>query len=257
MNIHAWLPYMLPILIAVAYIRYLAIPYPTSVPAKASRAFVHFIVFIVVIWLIYSYNVGRAIDEVDEENATVLPDTFLPKLVENINGNHWHTDHPDLYSDSMSYKPFEFLFLQKHAEVIALFKEMEFAQRYDNAAYMQSAVLMERFLQRYYKIVILDNEDTLVIEHMLSMLKDIRKEMMNSLHSLMINVPVYFKRPVLKHKQPTSRYLKGCIRKIQAFTYDKMLLASKKANNDGRNTYDRRHGPPYSLNEFRDEHDVY
>jgi hypothetical protein len=89
------------------------------------------------------------------------------------------------------------------------------------------------------------------------MLKDIRKELLNSLHTLSINVPIYFKRPVLKNKQPTSAYLRKCLRKLQGFTYDKLLLASKKANADGLEIYNRRHKPPYSANEFKDEHDVY
>jgi hypothetical protein len=251
MNIHDLLPYTLPIIITIAYVRYL-----TYVP-QSNSGFIHFIVFIIVIWLIYSYNVARSIDEADPDNATIVPDTFLSDLEAQIGNHQWHSDHTDLYADSMGNKPFKFLFLQKHVEVIKILKDIEFAQRYDKASYMQSAVLIERFLRRYYKIINIDDEDTLIIEHMLTMLKDIRKELMNSLHTLLISVPVYFKRPVLKNKQPTSRYLRDSIRKIQAFTYDKLLLASKKANNDGRNTYNRRHSPPYSLNEFKNVHDVY
>jgi len=256
-TIYTVLPYALPALVVISYIYFVTRPAVNTISGRIGRGFIHFLVFVVIVWFLYAYDVSRRMDEADTENTEVVPDTFIPDMIERVKGRHWHTDHPDLYADSMGYKAFAFVFLPKHPEIMAVFKDFDFARRYDEGSYAQCVVLMERFLQRYYKLIVTDDEDWVVIGQMYSMLKDIRRELLNTMHSLSINVPIHFKRPILKNKQPTSLYMRKCLRKLQAFTYDKMLVASKKVNLDGRNLYDRRHKPPYTPNEFADEHNVY
>lgn len=255
--VHLALPYALPALFVVAYLVYLMQPAPTNASSASARVLVHGIVFFVVMWFLYVYDVGRRFEEADAESK-VMPDTFMQDATASVQGVHWHTNKVDVYADSMGTgKPFAFVFLPKHPEMVAVFKGLEFAKRYDESSYMQSMVLLERFLQRYYKLIVLDDDDSTVVGHIHTMLKDIRTDLLNTMHNLIINVPTLFKRPVLKNKQPTGEYIGDCLRKVQAFTYGKLMLASKKANADGVNLYDRRHKPPYSPNEFRDEHDVY
>lgn len=254
--VHLALPYVLPALFVVAYLVYLMQPAPTNAASASARVLIHGIVFFVVMWFLYVYDVGRRLEEADAESK-VMPDTFMQDATVSAQGVQWHTNKVDLYSSSMSAKPFVFVFLPKHPDLVDVFKGLEFTKRYDESSYMQSMVLLERFLQRYYKLIVLDDNELVVIGHMHTMLKDIRTDLLNTMHNLIINVPTLFKRPVLKNKQPTGEYIGDCLRKVQAFTYEKLMLASKKANADGRNLYELRHKPPYSPNEFRDEHDVY
>lgn len=247
-NVAAWLPYVMPGLMAVAYI-YFATHSSRRIPERLA-IFIHLIVFGIAVYAVYLFNVKDAI-EGNSALAKASDDAFIKKITSNTR-YHIETDHIDIYPDMMEKRKVRFDFIPKTPEIVKLLKDTHFTKYYDQASYVQIQILIERFLRLYYNMLIYP--EAYAVEDYQS-LKHIRTELLNTFQRLITNVPLNFKRMIFRDKVPTDKYLLKRLRFLQAFTTDKLRTMSAKC--DVRKEYGLRYKAPWCSNEFKNDHELF
>jgi len=238
-------PFLLPASLILAYVYYIFVSSKGTSYSQASA--VHITMFCLFVYGYYLYNVQ---EKVDGNLAKMSDDAFIEKITKDVK-YHIETDQVSMYPDSMSYKEIRFDYIPKHPDIVTLLKDTYFTKHFDKAAYTQVQILIERFLALYYEMLLQSKEECALS---FPTLKAIRKELLNTFHNLIINVPIQFKR-VFRKKVPTDKYLLLRLRKLQAITYSKLQIISNKC--DLRQEYELRFKPPYGSNEFDDQHTMF
>ena len=238
-------PFLLPVSLIVAYLYYIFVS--SKGTSYGQTSVVHIVMFCLFVYGYYLYNVQ---EKVDGNLAKMSDDAFVEKITKDVK-YHIETDQVSMYPDSMSYRQIRFDYIPKHPDIVTLLKDIYFTKHFDKAAYTQVKILSERFLALYYDML-LQSEPECALSF--PKLKAMRKELLNTFHNLIINVPIQFKR-VFRKKVPTDKYLHIRLRKLQAITYSKLQIISNKC--DTRKEYDLRFKPPWGSNEFENQHTVF
>jgi hypothetical protein len=198
----------------------------------------------------YGYYLYNVQEKVDGNLAKMSDDAFVEKITTDVK-YHIETDRVNMYPDSMSRREMRFDYIPKHPDIVAILKDTYFTKHFDKAAYIQVQILIERFLVLYYDMLMQSEQECALT---FPLLKDIRKELLNTFHNLIINVPIQFKWAFRK-KVPTDKYLHRRLKKLQAITYSKLQIISNKC--DIRKEYNLQFKHPRGSNEFDDQHTVF
>jgi len=238
-------PYVLPVSLILAYLYYIFVS--SKGTSRGQTAIVHIVMFSLFMYGYYLYNVQ---EKVDGNLAKMSDDAFVEKITKDVK-YHIETDQVNMYPDSMPRKEMRFDYIPKHPDIVTLLKDTYFTKHFDKAAYTQVQILIERFLVLYYDMLMQSEQECALS---FPKLKAIRKELLNTFHNLIINVPIQFKR-IFRKKVPTDKYLQIRLRKLQAITYSKLQIISNKC--DTHKEYNLRFKPPWGSNEFDNQHTVF
>ena len=160
------------------------------------------------------------------------------------------TDQVAFYPPSLAAgEPLKFVFMDKHPELVDMFKDLAFIQDWDPSGYREILVLTERFLQIYWRV--LKNEDKTEMEMSVPILRDIKREILNVFHAFVYQVPLYFKQPKYKHLNPTDAFLAKHQKFLKAFLYKKLRILSRQWHGEHM-PYSLRPNPPWPRNEHAD-----
>lgn len=228
----------LPLLLILSYVFFLL--------RHASAMWFHVIIWSIFMYLVYAYDLKGKWDGKDAKPAESR-NTFVKNILGNVDFQT-ETNKCALYPTYRKGHPFRFVFLPKYTDLLDVFMQLEPVRRFDLPSYNQALVLTERFLKTHY--VIMTSVDPELCEHYFSILKDMRSELLNTMHTMILNMPTYFKRPVHLEKQPFDVFIRQRIRYVQAFTYKKMRIISRKCNH--HYTYNLLYKPPYGVRHYED-----
>jgi hypothetical protein len=240
-----WTPYILPFVVLAGYIVHLA----RYVAFGKSSPWVHVLVFAVVVAFFYLYRVDdriRGTDVKTKEARSSYVDALEKAPTARVESNRIDF-YPMKYTGSDA--PLKLRYIPLYKEVVELLRDIRFVRRFDEGAYRQFVLVLERYLELYYRSITYDDVDECI--HNFSTMKDLRRELVNIAHTFIICTPRYFKRPVLRQKMPTDAYLYKKLRYIHSFSYEKLRVISKKCNH--RNQYSMRAKPPWGRNEYADD----
>jgi hypothetical protein len=239
-----WTPYILPFVVMAGYVIHLS-RYTSS---GRSSAWVHVLVFLVVVAFFYLYRVDdriRGTDVRTREARSSFVEALEKEPIARV-----ESDRIDFYPMKYVGKdaPLKLRYIPLYKDVVEMLRDIRFVRRFDDGAYRQFILVLERYLELYYRSITYDDVEECI--HNFSTMKDLRRELINIAHTFIISTPRYFKRPVLRQKMPTDAYLYRKLRYIHSFTYEKLRVISKKCNH--RNQYSMRAKPPWGHNEYTD-----
>lgn len=237
-----WFVYALPVGLVVGYVVFL-------VRFPGAPAVIHVCMWTVFVAMLYLYDVRSVIEGKNEKPAQSRK-AFIDKILKNIR-IRFHNDHPAHFPDNIHDKPHRFVYLPKYADLCDVFRRLAFTRSFDRPGYFKTLMLMERFLKVHYKIMTQTDVEGPECMQQFGVLKDIRAALLNTMHGLLFNLPKYFRRPMHEDKEPVDKFIEKHIKYVQAFTYKKMRILSRKC--DKRKQYELRFKPPWGKGHF--EHD--
>lgn len=213
---------ILPVLLAIAYIIFIA---KGGTQDASLDTVANIGVFIIVLAFLYLYNINDAI-EGSKEKTVAGRKTFFQSLKGMT--LHLETDQFAFYPPSLEEgKPMKFVFLDKHPDLLDILKDLHFLSKdWDPAGYTNLVVLLERFLQVYYRT--LKQNDRTDMEMNIPVLRDMRNEIMNIVHSFVYQIPLYFKQPNKRYLNPTDKYIEKRQRYLQSFLYKKLRILTRQ-----------------------------
>ena len=232
--------FILPALFVIGYIVYL------FRFGSQETVFPHILMFVVVIVSLYLGNVTDVIRG-KEQIVNSSRQQFIDNLLKGVEYSV-ETDTVGIYPDSVNFTKTKFRFLPKYPEIVDIFIDIQFASTFDKPAYLNAICLAEQFLKLYFQIIM--HDDLEYCKMQFQILKDIRTELLNVMHTLAIGVPSRVKRPILKRKQPLDDFIVKKIRMMQAITYRHLKIVSTKCNK--QNEFDLRGRPPIPRNHYKD-----
>jgi hypothetical protein len=209
---------------------------------------IHLLMFVVVVVLLYLYNIDDRI-EGHQEKTNTARQNFFKKLKQEITTFHLETNQVDYYSTGIANKSVHFKFLDKHPNLLDVLKDIHFLIDWDRAGYTNLVILLERFMQQYYRLIKNNNEDD--TRRMLPILKDLKHEILNVFHTFVYSVPLLFKKPKYEHLNTTDEFLAKRGAYIKTFLFKKMRVLTRQID-DVRIPYEVRPRAPWAGNEFRD-----
>jgi hypothetical protein len=127
-------------------------------------------------------------------------------------------------------------FILKHRDFMSVMNDLEAIQTYDNGGFSTTIAVLDRFL-RYYELILSDRKPCTYFDHM----TDLRRELLNQLHFLMLNVPT-------RHVPMVQR----CLRRLQAKTRTCLKIISHKCFPELS-----LNEPPYGHDPRSNEHEVF
>lgn len=178
------------------------------------------IMFIVLLYFIYLYDIQNKINNKDFQNENDLiikySEDFIDKETDKLKDNEFYIDSLNIYP---IYKnPKKFLFLKQDKFLEKVIYDMRFIEKYDKGDYFKLIILIENFLKIYYNLII-DRYDIDYVDILL----DTRKEILNLMYNFKVDAPQYNRK---------GNYIQGKIHsniiKIQSYTYQKIKNINKK-----------------------------
>jgi len=216
---------------------------------------IHILIFAIILGMLYLYDVPNLIEDTNNKTIKARSD-FIKKITTNM---RWHldTDQYALYPTTwIQDKPVKFIFLDKDPALVDFLREMYFIKNWNSVGYNNIVVLLERFLQIYYRL--LKHEDEIETTQMMPILKDIRREIQNIFEEFIFAIPLILKEPKYKYLNPTSKYLEKRKIFLNTFLFKKMrVLTRMHFNTNSSYTIEDIALPPWPSNDMSDIHRMY
>lgn len=139
--------------------------------------------------------------------------------------------------------PKQFKYVMKHEDALAVIKSIGFLKRYDDASYKRVLMLLEGFFKHYDKI--LNSRNTATCARYLSIMQDVRIDVLNEISRTHFGVPERF-----------AEKIQRAVKNIMTLTYRSTKVASRRCEKLSGITM-LSHRPPYPSGSILSEHNLF
>jgi hypothetical protein len=139
--------------------------------------------------------------------------------------------------------PKHFKYIMKHEDALAVIKSIGFLKQYDDASYKRVLMLLEGFFKHYDKI--LNSHDPATCARYLSIMQDVRIDVLNEISRTHFGVPERF-----------AQKIQRAVKNIMTLTYRSNKVASRRCEKLSGVTM-LAHRPPYPSGSILSEHNLF
>jgi hypothetical protein len=224
----------------IAFIVLFIVFYIVFLNYDSSRAFFIFI-SLFLLYIIYS---SRQIETVKQNNDVITFVDTLEKILPEVAPKTFVVE-----STYLLHKPTKnFKYIKANKDMMNALYDLRFMLTYDKITLLQVSILSEYFLKLHFNVM-LGKYDAVTYTEILI---DIRREILNLLHSMHFVIPNISK--VFESNELDNDLKQGII-KVQSITYRLVKIVFKKFKKD---LTSRDYQGPYRLDEFTDNnYDMY